>query len=157
VGGRGPVMFRGVTNLTLDAKGRIAVPTRYRERLQAQCQGQLVVTVDADHCLLIYPLPAWEEVEAKLARLPTLQPRSRQLQRLLLGHATEVELDSAGRLLLPPPLREFAALDREVVLIGQANKFELWDATRWQQKRESWLGGEADAAPLTAELESLSY
>lgn len=151
-------MFRGVTKLSLDAKGRLAVPTRYRERLAERCQNQLVVTVDADHCLLIYPLPEWEEVERKLARLPSLDPRSRQLQRLLLGHATEVELDAAGRLLLPPPLREFAALDREVMLIGQANKFELWDAERWTTKRESWLSdGATGGAPLIAELESLSY
>jgi MraZ protein len=151
------MMFRGVTNLTLDAKGRLAVPARYRERLIERCQGQLVVTVDSDHCLLIYPLPEWEEVEHKLARLPSLNPRARQLQRLLLGHATEVELDAAGRVLLPTPLREFAGLARDVMLIGQANKFELWDAERWQTKRESWLNAAGDTTPLIAELESLSY
>lgn len=150
-------MFRGVTQLSLDAKGRLAVPARYRERLIERCRGELVVTVDADHCLLIYPLPEWEEVEAKLARLPSLNPRARQLQRLLLGHATEVALDGAGRVLLPPPLREFAGLGRDVVLIGQANKFELWSAENWQAKRESWLNAAGDTTPLIAELESLSY
>ncbi|HWP94826.1 MAG TPA: division/cell wall cluster transcriptional repressor MraZ [Gammaproteobacteria bacterium] len=150
-------MFRGVTTVTLDAKGRLAVPTRYRERLMARCAGQLVITVDTDHCLLLYPLPEWEEIERKLVRLPSLNPRARQLQRLLVGHATEIELDSHGRVLIPPPLREFAGLDKHVVMIGQGNKFELWNEEAWNARREEWLaraGG--DEAPLIAELESLS-
>ena len=90
-----PNMFRGANKLTLDVKGRMVMPTRYRERLQERCGGKLVVTVDKDQCLLIYPLPDWEEIERKLMRLPTLNPQARRLQRLMVGHATDLELDGA--------------------------------------------------------------
>ena len=149
-------MFRGVNNITLDAKGRMAMPTRYRERLHERCDGQLVVTVDRDHCLLVYPLPEWEEIERKLVRLPSLNKQARRLQRLLIGHATECQLDSNGRVLLPPPLREFASLDRQAVLIGQGNKFELWDEQVWNERRDGWLAEEDDELEMPDELESLS-
>ena len=111
-------MFRGVNSLNLDAKGRMAMPSKYRERLLGQSDGQLVVTVDlSDPCLLLYPLPEWEDIERKLVRLGNLDPRARRLQRLLIGHATEVELDSNSRILLPPPLREFAHLDKRIALL----------------------------------------
>ena len=105
-------MFRGATKVTLDDKGRLVMPTRHRERLRERCEGQLVVTVDRDQCLLIYPLPEWEQIERKLMALPTLQPQARRLQRLMVGHATDIELDAHGRLLLPAELREFAGLHR---------------------------------------------
>ncbi|MGD8741792.1 MAG: division/cell wall cluster transcriptional repressor MraZ [Granulosicoccaceae bacterium] len=150
-------MFRGVNNISLDAKGRMAIPTRYRERLHERCDGQIVVTVDRDHCLLIYPLPEWEEIERKLVRLPSLNKQARRLQRLLIGHATECQLDGSGRVLLPPPLREFANLERNAVLIGQGNKFELWDEKLWNERREAWLAeDEGDELDLPAEFESLS-
>ncbi|MGD8379052.1 MAG: division/cell wall cluster transcriptional repressor MraZ [Gammaproteobacteria bacterium] len=150
-------MFRGVNTLTLDAKGRLAVPTRYRERLVERCDGQLVVTVDRDHCLLLYPLPDWEEIERKLVQLPSLNKQARRLQRLLVGHATELELDSHGRILLPGPLRDFAGLDRRAVLIGQGNKFELWNEDTWNERRDQWLNEEdGDELDLPAELETLS-
>lgn len=150
-------MFRGVNNVKLDAKGRIAIPTRYRERLQERCAGQLVVTVDRDHCLLLYPLPEWEEIERKLVKLPSFNVQARRLQRLLVGHATEVDMDSHGRVLLPQPLREFAHLDKAAVMIGQGNKFEIWDEESWGARRDDWLAADEDsAAPLPAELESLS-
>lgn len=149
-------MFRGVTNVKLDAKGRIVIPTRYRDRLQERCGGQLVVTVDKDHCLLLYPLPEWEEIERKLVKLPSFNAQARRLQRLLVGHATEVEMDSAGRVLVPPPLREFARLDKGVVMIGQGNKFEIWDEETWNTQREDWLADDDSDGPLPAELESLS-
>jgi MraZ protein len=143
--------------LTLDAKGRLAVPTRYRERLVERCDGQLVVTVDRDHCLLLYPLPDWEEIERKLVQLPSLNKQARRLQRLLVGHATELELDSHGRILLPGPLRDFAGLDRRAVLIGQGNKFELWNEDTWNERRDQWLNEEdGDELDLPAELETLS-
>lgn len=153
----GDSVFRGVTNVTLDAKGRLAIPMRHRPRLQEQAGGQLIVTVDSGHILLLYPLPAWIEVEQKLNALPTTNPRARQLQRLLVGHATEVEMDAAGRVLLPPALREFAALDKRVTLVGQGNKFELWDQARFDETREKWLKPDGEDSPLIAELESLSY
>jgi MraZ protein len=148
-------MFRGATRVTLDAKGRFAMPARYRDSLLAQCSGQLVMTVDRD-CLLLYPLPAWEEIERKLSLLPTLNPQVRRLQRLMIGYATEVELDGHGRVRLPRELREFVGLDRQVMLIGQSNKFELWDAERWTERRDTWLHEETKESGLPAELESLS-
>ncbi|MDE1924081.1 MAG: division/cell wall cluster transcriptional repressor MraZ [Gammaproteobacteria bacterium] len=149
-------MFRGANKLTLDAKGRMVMPTRYRERLQEICGGNLVVTVDKDRCLLIYPLPDWEEIERKLMRLPTLNPQARRLQRLMVGHATEIDLDSHGRLLLPPKLREFGMLTRDAMLIGQGQRFELWDEASWDARRDEWLAGDEAAGDLPAELESLT-
>ena len=148
-------MFRGATTVTLDAKGRVAIPTRYRERIAARCEGQLVATVDRDYCLLIYPYPDWEEIERKLVRLPSLNKQARRLQRLMVGYATEIDIDGHGRILLPRELREFAGLDRQAILIGQGNKFELWDEESWNGKRDAWLGDE-DETDLPAELESLS-
>jgi len=148
-------VFRGATKVTLDAKGRLAIPTRHRERLAARCEGQLVATVDRDYCLLIYPFPDWEEIERKLVRLPSLNRQARRLQRLMVGYATELEIDGHGRILLPKELREFAGLGRQAILIGQGNKFELWDEESWNAKRDAWLG-EEDEADLSAELESLS-
>ena len=148
-------MFRGATKVTLDAKGRFAIPTRYRERIAARCEGQLIATVDKDYCLLIYPYPDWEEIERKLMRLSSMNKKTRRLQRLMVGHATEVEVDGHGRILLSRELREFAELGRQAVLIGQGNKFELWDEERWSVKRDEWLNDE-DETDLPAELESLS-
>jgi MraZ protein len=139
----------------LDAKGRLAIPTRYRERLAARCDGQLIATVDKDYCLLIYPYPDWEEIERKLMRLSSMNKKTRRLQRLMVGHATEVDIDGHGRILLSRELREFAELGRQAVLIGQGNKFELWDEERWNTKRDEWLSDE-DETDLPAELESLS-
>ncbi len=149
-------MFRGANKLTLDAKGRMVMPTRYRERLQERCGGKLVITVDKDQCLLIYPLPDWEELERKLMRLPTLNPQARRLQRLMVGHATDLELDGHGRLLLPPQLREFGMLTRDAMLIGQGVRFELWDEARWNERRDEWLAVEESATDLPTELETFS-
>ncbi|MFI4891185.1 MAG: division/cell wall cluster transcriptional repressor MraZ [Steroidobacterales bacterium] len=149
-------MFRGANQLTLDAKGRMVMPTRYRERLQERCGGKLVVTVDKEQCLLIYPLPDWEEIERKLMRLPSLNPHARRLQRLMVGHATDMDLDAHGRLLLPANLREFGLLQRDAMLIGQGVRFELWDEARWNERRDAWLAGDDLATDLPAELESLS-
>ena len=159
VGWNGPsglVMFRGATKVTLDAKGRMAIPVRYRERLLT-VGGKVVATVDRDHCLLIYPLPDWEEIERKLMRLPTLNKQVRRLQRLMLGYATELEMDGHGRILLTRELREFAGLARQAMLIGQGNKFELWSDERWSKRRDEWLADdEGEQAGLPQELESLS-
>ena len=149
-------MFRGANKLTLDVKGRLAMPTRYRERLQERCGGNLVVTVDKDQCLLIYPFPDWEELERKLMKLPSLNVQARRLQRLMVGHATELELDGSGRILLPPSLREYGLLNRDVMLIGQGMRFELWDETRWNERRDEWLASADSATDLPAELETLS-
>lgn len=149
-------MFRGATKLTVDDKGRLVMPTRHRDRLREQCAGQLVITVDRDQCLLIYPLPEWELIERKLMALPSLQPQARRLQRLMVGHATDIQLDAHGRLLLPAELREFAGLNRHAMLIGQGARFELWDEARWMERRDVWLKSDDSIGTLPADLESIS-
>ena len=150
-------MLKGINNISLDAKGRFAVPTRYREELMESCGGKLVVTIDRDHCLLIYPQPEWQEIERKINKLPNFNKRARSLQRLLVGHATEIDMDGNGRMLLTTPLRKFAGLEKHAVLIGQGNKLELWDEERWEQKRDQWLEeNDLDGDDLPPELESLS-
>lgn len=149
-------MFRGAAKVTLDDKGRMVMPTRYRERIAERSQGQVVATIDTDNCLLIYPLVDWEQIERKLMDLPSMNAHSRRLQRLMVGHATDLTLDGHGRLLLPPELREFAGLDRRAMLIGQGNRCELWDETRWLERRDFWLQSAAAATDLPAELDSLS-
>lgn len=132
----------------MDAKGRMALPGRNRETLMVASEGRLVVTIDMrEPCLLAYPLTEWETVQAKLESLSNINPQARLLQRLLIGHATDLELDSAGRLLLPAMLREFAGLEKKLVLIGQGNKIEIWSAERWQNRLDQWL--EESAAALT--------
>jgi MraZ protein len=149
-------MFRGATKVALDDKGRMVMPTRYREQIAELSQGRLVVTVDRDQCLLIYPLPEWEQIERKLMSLPSLHAQARRLQRLMVGHATDLELDGHGRFLVPPELREFAQLGRQGMLIGQGNRFELWDEARWTQRRDEWLKSEEASTDLPSELDSLS-
>jgi len=149
------MMFRGATRVTIDAKGRLAIPTRYRDRIISHCDGQVVATVDKDYCLLLYPYPDWEEIERKLMRLPSLNKQARRLQRLMVGYATEIEMDGNGRILLSKELREFASIDRQSILIGQGKKFELWDVESWNKKRDSWLSME-DEAGLSNELDTLS-
>lgn len=105
-------MFRGVSTLNLDSKGRLAVPSKHRDFLQSYCAGRLIVTADPGKCLLIYPQPDWEPIEKKLNSLSSFNPQSRSLQRLLVGNASDVELDGAGRILVPPPLRQFAGLEK---------------------------------------------
>jgi MraZ protein len=150
-------MFRGANPITLDAKGRLAMPTRFREQIVERSHGRLVVTVDrSDRCLLIYPLPDWEIIEQKLVKLQTLNAATRRLQRLMIGHAVEVELDANGRVLIPPTLRDYANLSRSAMLIGQGERFELWDEAHWNEKREHWLKVDENDESLPPELESLS-
>lgn len=149
-------MFRGVATFNLDAKGRMAVPAKFRKHLDVCCEGRLIVTIDhSDRCLQIYPFPEWELVEQKLIALPSLQPQVRKLKRMLLGSATECEMDNNGRILLPAKLREFAGLTKNTVMIGQGNKFELWDEKTWNSLMDECLEEDFDGI-LPAELESLS-
>ncbi len=133
-GGNGAraVVFRGVSELVLDAKGRLAIPARHREGLATGSEGRLVITADRGGCLLIYPLDAWEPIQARLMELSSFDDNIRSLQRLLVGHADDVDLDAAGRILVPPALRRYAGLDKRVVLVGQGQKLELWDEAKWQ-------------------------
>lgn len=147
-------VFQGATQLNLDSKGRLAIPARYRDMLQAHCAGQLVTTADADGCLLIYPQPEWQPIREKLMQLSAFNPRIRALQRFLVGYAEDVVMDAAGRVLISPTLRAYAALDKRAMLVGQGNKFELWDEARWQalhEKMTSFTDGD-----LPPELEGFT-
>jgi MraZ protein len=125
-------VFRGVSHITMDAKGRLAFPARVREKLHESCQGQIVATIDTQsRCLLIYPMPAWEAIERQIQELPSMNQAVRRFQRLVIGYATDLEFDSAGRVLLPPSLREYAGLEKKLVLAGQGKKLELWDEAGW--------------------------
>lgn len=152
-------MLRGITGLNIDAKGRLAMPTRTRERLQCDGQPALILTIDTEErCLLLYPKSEWEVIEKKVAALPSFNPAARRIQRLLIGHASEVEMDSQGRILLPPLLRDYAGITKKAVLVGQGLKFEVWDEAHWQARREDWLREELNAndATLPDDLKSIS-
>ena len=149
-------VFRGASQVSLDAKGRMAIPTRYRERIATRSDGQMIVTVDKDHCLLVYPLPDWEELERKLVRLPSMNKIARRIVRIMVGYATEVDMDANGRILVSRELRDFASIDKQAMLIGQGNKFELWDEEIWNRKRDEWLN-EEDDGDLPRDLESMSF
>ncbi len=125
-------MFRGASAINLDTKSRLAIPKRYRTEIIDKCQGLCICTVDfRQPCLLLYPLNEWEIIEQKLLTLSNLDPVQRSLQRITLGYATECELDTAGRILLSAPLRQHAKLEKNIMLIGQLNKFEIWSEALW--------------------------
>ncbi|QBR83920.1 division/cell wall cluster transcriptional repressor MraZ [Legionella israelensis] len=151
-------MFRGINAITIDTKGRLAMPTRYRDALGEGERKSLVITIDTEEtCLLLYPASQWQLIEDKLQKLPSFNATARRIQRLLIGHATDVELDANGRVLVPPVLREYAKLEKKVVMIGQGNKFEVWDEQLWQSRREQWLAEEASKEEgLPEELRDIS-
>lgn len=125
----------------MDSKGRLAVPTRYRERLVESCGGKLVVTISLmDRCLTVYPFPDWQRLEDEIKALPALDPQVRAISHLLIGHATECDLDGHGRMLLPQSLRDFASLDKRVHMVGQVRRFELWNEDAWSTRRDELLG-----------------
>lgn len=133
-------MLRGVHALSMDSKGRMAIPSRFRDTLLSACEGELVLTIDTEErCLLLYPLQEWETIQQKIESLPSYNKAVRRLQRLLIGHATDIEMDGSGRILVPGPLREHAHLGKKVILLGQGNKFEVWDEDYWQQRRDDYL------------------
>jgi MraZ protein len=134
-------VFRGEYSLSLDAKGRLAVPSRYRERLAEICGGKLIVTISLmERCLVTYPFPRWQRMEDELKALPALDEQAQLITHLLIGHAAECDMDSHGRILLSQSLREFARLDKRVKMVGMGDKFELWDETAWSARREELLG-----------------
>lgn len=149
-------MFRGANAISLDAKGRLAMPSRYRDELVARCAGQLIVTIDAvDPCLCVYPLPEWELIEAKLRELPSLREETRRLQRLLIGNAVDVELDGSGRFLVPPRLRAHAGLDKHAMLVGVLNKFQLWNEDAWNALADADLAAIKQPGALPDDLRDL--
>ena len=150
-------MFRGVQHINMDAKGRLAMPARQREPLLSECGGQIVVTIDTQaSCLVIYPLPEWERIEKELQSLPDLKPAVKRFKRLILGYATDLELDGNGRVLLSAPLREHAQLGKKLVLVGQGNKLELWSETLWAAECEQALQDSGPDAELPEELTLLT-
>ena len=147
-------MFRGATSLNLDAKGRLVIPTKHREAMQLEGAGNLVLTAHPHRCLLLYPQPAWEPIQAKMMALSSFDKQSSALQRLLVGFAEDIAMDGAGRVLVSPVLREFAGLEKEVMLVGQGSHFELWNMEAWRLQLAQALQGDAFAMP--AELEGFS-
>ena len=155
-------MFRGISAINLDDKGRLAIPTRYRKELDECCERQLVVTVSVNElcigepgCLWLYPLPEWEKLEQTISKLPTLNKMAGKLRRFLIGNASECEMDSQGRLLLPEKLRKFAEMDKKIVLVGQLNKFEIWNESAWNVKEQEWMNGDDNES--LDELGTLSF
>lgn len=142
-------MFRGIKSINLDAKGRMAMPSLFREQLSSNCSGQLVVTIDTNHkCLLLYPLPEWELIERQIESLSSFDPKSERVKHLVLGHANDLEMDGSGRILLPPELRSYAGLEKHISVVGQGKKLEIWDEDAWNVQRDKWL----EDSPLEGEL-----
>lgn len=149
-------MFRGAAKVTIDDKGRVVIPTRYRADLSAPAAGRVFVTADRDECLLIYAAPDWEAIEEQLKSAPNVTPAVRRMQRMMISHAEEMTLDSHGRIAITPELREFAGLERAAWLAGVGKHLELWDEARWKLQREQWTKGEQGDAELAAVLGNLS-
>ncbi len=140
----------GAHQVALDGKGRVAIPAKYRQRLQDAAAGRFVLTVSPNQrCLWLYPLPEWQVVDAGLKAIPAHDAWGQRLRYLLLAYAAECELDAAGRLLLPPPLREEVGLSRDVMLLGMQNKFEIWDEATFRRHA-------ADLRATTVGEESMS-
>lgn len=151
-------MFRGATAVNLDSKGRVAIPTRYRSEILEESQGLMVCTVDLQQpCLVLYTLIEWENIEQKIKALPNLDPNTRALQRVVIGHATECELDRAGRILISPTLRQRVNLEKNLMLVGQLNKFEIWNESVWNKQIEADLAlGVSEQFAQSNELKMLS-
>lgn len=131
-------MFRGVHSLAIDAKGRLKIPTRHQAQIDKVCAGQMVLSIHPDdNCLLLYPLGDWQNLERKVSALPSLNIHTKRLKRKLIGHATDCELDKASRILIPATLREYAELNKKLILSGQGNNFELWDEGAWHKQIEN--------------------
>ena len=151
-------MFRGFSTVSIDSKGRMAVPSRFRERLSVVAGDRLVQTLNPlDRALWLYPLSEWELIESKLAALSDFDRQSRRAKQMMRGYATDCELDAQGRILIPTELRDYAMLRRQAVVLGQGNKFEVWDQATWEAQRDQWLEqlGQGDGDPSET-LKSLS-
>lgn len=149
------MVFQGANQINLDAKGRMAVPTRAREPLTQGGTVKLVLTAHPDACLLLYPAPAWEPIRAQVMSFPSLDRQASLWKRLLVGFAQEVEPDSAGRLLIPPELRDFAHITRPVMFVGQGSHFEIWDLEAWKTQLETLRTGGSPSLPPGMENFSL--
>ena len=138
-------MFKGIHNINLDAKGRLTMPTKYRNTISDQSNGNMVVTIDSEEkCLLLYPATIFSSIEKKINDLPSFTKNHRRIQRLIIGHAEDLELDSSGRILLPKPLRLVAEMSKKITLIGQGEKFEIWSDDIWNNRVNKWRSEETD-------------
>lgn len=147
-------MFRGAVQLSLDAKGRLGVPAKHRDALTAGGLGEVVLTAHPHRCLILYPQAAWEPIESKLTSLSSFNPQTSGIQRMIVGQADVLQLDSAGRLLVNAVLRKFAQLDKEVMMVGQGSHFEIWDVAAWDRQLEQLLA--PDQLQIPQELEGFS-
>lgn len=147
-------MFRGAVQISLDAKGRLSVPAKHRDALTEGGSAEVVLTAHPHRCLILYPQAAWVPIESKLTSLSSFNPQTSGIQRMIVGQADVMSLDSAGRLMVNPVLRKFARLEKEVMMVGQGSHFELWDVGAWDLQLESLVA--ADQLEIPQELEGFS-
>lgn len=152
------ILFRGFNKISIDNKGRLAVPSRYRDLISVQAENSLVITLNPlDRSLWLYPLPEWDVIEDKLASLSDFDKQSRRTKQMMRGYATDCQLDSQSRILIPKELRSYADLTKQAVILGQGNKFEIWNEKAWEAQRDEWLETVGDDSQSTPEsLQSLS-
>ncbi len=131
-------MFRGISNIAVDAKGRVAIPKSHREPLIKVASGKLMLTVGPDSCLLVYPPHEWWPTEEKIMALPNTNPVHRRMQLMYVGHATETDIDKNGRILIPAKLREYALIEHKAVMVGQGRRLEIWSEERWVDESGNW-------------------
>ena len=132
-------LFKGIHTLNLDSKGRLGIPVKYRDHIMGLLKGSMVITIDTeDKCLLLYPAATWSKIQNKINELPSFNQNARRIQRLLIGHAEDIDVDTNGRILISRPLRDYASLSKKVTLIGQGEKFEIWDQSFWNENVDKW-------------------
>ena len=138
-------MFKGIHNMNLDGKGRLTIPSKYRSTIIDQVNGNMVITIDSEEkCLLLYPSIAWRKIQDKINNLPSFNKNAKRIQRLLIGHAEDLEMDASGRVLISKPLINFAEMTKKITLIGQGEKFEIWSDDVWNSRVNKWRSEETD-------------
>ena len=149
-------MFRGVHTISIDNKGRIKIPSRHHELIINTCDGRMILSIHPeDECLLLYSLADWQKLEFKVGALPSLNIHTKRLKRKLIGHATECEMDKVSRILIPIKLREYAKIDKKVILSGQGNNFEIWNEATWNKHIDN-LDSLSKREELPPEISQLS-
>lgn len=150
-------MFSGILSVNMDAKGRFAIPTRFREGLAHESAPNIAITIDPNSKnLVLYPVAHWQIIQEKISQLPSLNAHAKRLQQLVLGHAfDDIEPDAGGRILVPPLLREYAQLEKKIVLLGQPNKIEVWAENMWTLRRDELMSNPLDSESMPAEVEAV--
>lgn len=142
-------VFQGASQISLDAKGRLAVPVKHRDPLAAPSAGKLVLTAHPEGALLLYPLQAWEPIRNKVMTFPSLDRTAALWKRLLIGFAEDVLLDNAGRILVSPELRDYAKIEKQIMMVGQGTHFEIWNLNAWNDQLKALNSGAAGLPPGT--------